>query len=115
MEDNKNYQVFVSTPAAEQIKNQLSQRGTPDSYLRLGVKCGGCSGFKYIFQFEDSAPKAKDLVFDIEGVKIIIDNKSILYLNGITLDFEKSLIHKGFKFNNPLEKSSCGCGKSFSV
>jgi iron-sulfur cluster assembly protein len=115
MEAEKNYQVFVSALAAEQIKSQLAKRGTPEAYLRLGIKGGGCSGFSYVLQFEDSPPRTKDIVFDIEGVRVIVDGKSILYLNGCTLDWEKTLMHQGFKFCNPNEKSSCGCGHSFTV
>ena len=115
MEAEKNFQIFVSVLAAEQVKNQLTKRGTPQSYLRLGIKGGGCSGFSYVLQFEDTAPRDKDLVFDLEGVHVIVDKKSILYLNGCTLDWEKTLMSQGFKFINPNEKSSCGCGHSFTV
>lgn len=113
--EEKNFQIFVSVLAAEQVKSQLAKRETPNSYLRLGVKGGGCSGFSYVLQFEDELPRDKDLVFDLEGVHVIVDKKSILYLNGCTLDWEKTLIRQGFKFINPNEKSSCGCGESFSV
>ena len=115
METDKSYQVFVSSRAAEKIKDQLTKRGTPEAYLRLGIKGGGCSGFSYVLQYEDSPPRAKDIVFDIEGVRILVDNKSILYLDGSTLVWEETLIHQGFTFNNPNEKSTCGCGHSFTV
>lgn len=109
------YNISISSKAAEQVKNQLIKRGTPESYLRLGVKGGGCSGFSYVIEFEDSPPREKDLLFEMEGVKILVDKKSILYLNGSVLNWEKTLMHQGFKFNNPNEKSSCGCGTSFSA
>lgn len=112
MED---YKIYVSPVAAEQIKKQLNKRNTPDGYLRWGIKGSGCSGFSYVLEFEDACPRKKDIVFDIEGVKIIIDIKSITYLNGCTLDWEKSLLKQGFKFINSNEKSKCGCGSSFSV
>lgn len=115
MEDEKIYQFSVSAQAADQIQIQLQKRGTPDSYLRLGIKGGGCSGFSYVIQFEDAAPRDKDLVFQEHGIKIVIDKKSIIYLNGSTLEWEKSLLQQGFKFLNPNEKSSCGCGHSFTV
>jgi iron-sulfur cluster assembly protein len=108
------FKINVSKPAIEQIKIQLSKRGAPNGYLRLGVKGGGCSGFAYHIQFEDSLPKEKDIVFNIDGVQIIADNKSIIYLSGCTLDWEATLFSKGFKFINPNEKSSCSCGRSFS-
>lgn len=110
-----NFQVFVSPIAVEQIKLQLIKRKTPDASIRLGVKGAGCSGFTYQIQFEDEVPREKDLLFNIDNVKIIVDKKSILYLNGSTLDWEKTLMKQGFKFVNPNEKSSCGCGESFSV
>lgn len=115
MEVDKTYQVGISTDAAEKVKEQLAKRGTPEAYLRLGVKGGGCSGFSYVLRFEDSAPKPKDIVFDIEGVHIVVDNKSILYLNGCILDWEKTLMNHGFQIVNPNEKSKCGCGQSFTI
>lgn len=114
MEETK-YHITISALAAEEIKSRLEKRGTPNSFVRLGVRGGGCSGFSYILQFEDSAPKTKDLVFEVEGISVIIDNKSIIYLNGCTLDWEKTLMNHGFKFVNPNEKSKCGCGHSFTV
>jgi len=115
MEAEKKNEVFVSAIAAEQIKKQLTKRGTPEAYLRLGIRGGGCSGFSYVLQFEDNPPKAKDILFEVEGVRVIVDSKSILYLNGTTLDWESTMMNRGFKFCNPNEKSSCGCGHSFTV
>lgn len=115
MEDKLVYQVYLSPAAAEQIKNQLSQRRTPEAYLRLGVKGGGCSGLSYILRYEDSAPTSKDITFEIHGVNVVIDRKSIIYLNQCTLDWEHTLMRQGFTFNNPQEASKCGCGTSFSV
>lgn len=112
MED---YKIYVSPVAAEQIKKQLNKRNTPNGYLRCGVKGSGCSGFSYVLEFDDIDPRTKDIVFNIEGVNIVIDNKSIIYLNGCTLDWEKNLLKQGFKFINSNEKSKCGCGESFSV
>ena len=111
----KNYQIFLTPVAAEKVKDQLTKRGTPEAYLRLGIRGGGCSGFSYVLQFEDGPPRAKDILFDVEDVHVIVDSKSILYLNGATLDWEKTLMNQGFKFRNPHEKSSCGCGHSFTV
>lgn len=113
--EEKNYQVIVSPAAAEQVKLQLQKRGTPDSCLRLGIKGGGCSGFSYVIQFEDDPPKDRDTVFEEHGVKIVVDKKSLVYLNGCTFDWEKTLLKQGFKFVNPNEKSTCGCGHSFTV
>lgn len=108
------YQVFVSPEAAKQAKKMLANRGTPTALIRLGVKGGGCSGFSYVIQFEN-LPESRDLHFEIDGVHILVDRKSILYLNGCTLDWEKSLMLQGFKILNPNEKSKCGCGHSFTV
>lgn len=115
MEAENTHQVFISTLAAEKVKEQLAKRGTPSAYLRLGVKGGGCSGFSYVLQFEDTTPRAKDIVFESEGLHVVVDAKSILYLSGCTLDWEKTLMNHGFKFINPNEKSKCGCGHSFTV
>lgn len=109
------YNISISPKAAEQVKIQLTKRGTPGAYLRLGVKGGGCSGFSYVIQMEDEPPKEKDLLFEMEGVKVLVDKKSIIYLNGTVLNWEKTLLQQGFKFSNPNEKSTCGCGTSFSV
>jgi iron-sulfur cluster assembly protein len=102
-------------PISEQVKKQLTKRGTPDAYLRLGIRGGACEGFSYAIQFEDADPKDRDLLFEIEGVHILVDKKSIIYLNGCTLDYESSLMKQGFKFINPNEKSKCSCGNSFSA
>lgn len=115
METEKTYYISISPVAAEQVKLQLEKRSTPASYLRLGIKGGGCSGFSYVLRFEDEPPRDRDVVFEQHGVKVIVDKKSLLYLNGATLDWEKTLMRQGFKFVNPNEKSSCGCGHSFTV
>jgi iron-sulfur cluster assembly protein len=115
MEPEKTYQISISLSAAEQIKSQLEKRGTPNSYLRLGIRGGGCSGFSYVIQFEDNEPRDRDVVFSEHGVRVIVDKKSLLYLNGSTLEWEKTLMAQGFKFVNPNEKSTCGCGHSFTV
>lgn len=108
------YKISISPEALKQIKIQISKRGIFPSNLRLGVKGSGCVGFMYHLQFEDSSPKEKDLIFVFDDIQVVVDSKSILYLNGTTLDWESTLMRQGFKFNNPLQKSSCGCGGSFS-
>lgn len=106
------YQVFISPLAIEQIKKQLVKRGTPNGYLRLGLATG-CSGFSYQLQFEEQV-KPRDHLFQIDDIKVIVDPKSIIYLNGCTLDYEKTLIKSGFKFiNDQNEQKKCGCGNSF--
>lgn len=115
METEKTNRISISFAAAEQVKLQLEKRATPESYIRLGIKGGGCSGFSYVLRFEDDSPKDRDVVFEQHGVKIVVDKKSLVYLNGATLDWEKTLLKQGFKFVNPNEKASCGCGHSFTV
>ena len=88
--------------------------GTSKAFIRLGVKGGGCSGYSYSIQYEDFT-ESRDLHFEIDRVHILVDRKSILYLNGCTLDWEQTLMNQGFKFVNPNEKSQCGCGHSFTV
>jgi iron-sulfur cluster assembly protein len=107
--------IDVSPKAVEAIRRQLQKRGTPDAALRLGIKGGGCSGFSYAIEFHDGPPRARDRVFTFDGVTVVVDPKSLLYLNGSMLDWEQTLMFQGFKFKNPQEKTSCGCGHSFTV
>jgi iron-sulfur cluster assembly protein len=109
-------QITVTPRAAQQIKAQLARRAqtTPQSGVRLGVKGGGCSGMSYVIEYCDQ-PRAKDKLFEVEGAKIYVDPKSLVYLNGTTFDFVDTFQQKGFKFVNPQVKSECGCGESFSM
>lgn len=110
----KELRVELSPKAVQKAREALAKRGTPDAMLRLGVKGGGCSGFSYVIEFADKA-RPRDLVFEFDGVKVVVDPKSIVFLAGCTLDYEVKLMQHGFKFVNPNEKSGCGCGESFSV
>lgn len=93
----------------------LATRNRGESGLRVGVKAGGCSGFEYTFGWE-AAPKAGDSVFDApDGGKVFVDPKSLRLLDGIQLDYDTSLLSKGFVITNPHATSTCGCGTSFSV
>ena len=105
----------ISDGAVAFAKEKLAKRGTPDAAIRLGIKGGGCSGFSYVIQFEDDPPRERDRVYDIEGVRFIVDKKRLIYLAGSLLDYERTLMFQGFKFRNPNEASSCGCGHSFTV
>jgi len=110
----------VSDKAVDAIRAALAKRGTPDAALRVGIKGGGCSGFSYVIEFADDPPRQGDLVlvFESEGkatVRVFCDKKSIIYLGGSILDYEKTLMYQGFKFKNPHEASKCGCGHSFTV
>ncbi len=107
--------LLITDKAAQFAREKLTKRGTPDAAIRLGIKGGGCSGFSYVIAFEDEAPRERDRVFEADGVRFIVDKKSLIYLAGSALDYEKTLMFQGFKFKNPNEASSCGCGHSFTV
>ena len=105
----------ISENAAKLIRKMTTRHGIPGGGLRIGIKAGGCSGLSYTFAWEP-APRDGDLVFDgPEGSKVFVDPKSHRFLDGTTLDYDTSLVSKGFMFNNPHAKSTCGCGTSFSV
>ena len=108
-------EITISDKAVVFAKKKLAQRGTPDAAVRLGVKGGGCSGFSYVIQYEDTPPKERDTVYEAGGVRFYVDKKSFVYLAGSVLDYEQTLMFQGFKFKNPQEASSCGCGHSFTV
>ena len=107
--------IAISDAAVEYAKKRLAQRGTPDAAIRLGVRGGGCSGFSYVIEFADDAPRDRDRVYEADGVRFYVDKKSLVYLAGSMLDYEKTVVFQGFKFKNPQEASRCGCGHSFTV
>lgn len=108
--------VILSETAAREIKSIVQQQelDADKVRLRVGVKGGGCSGFSYVLDLTESQ-KETDELFEQHGVKIIVDPKSLLYLNGVTVDFRDEIMGRGFVFNNPNATSSCGCGSSFSA
>ena len=105
--------ITLTNTAAERVKSFLTNRGKGEG-LRLGVKTTGCSGMAYVLEFVDTI-EDDDKVFESNGVKIVIDPKSLLYLDGTELDYGKEGLNEGFKFNNPNVKDTCGCGESFTV
>jgi iron-sulfur cluster assembly protein len=105
--------VTVTPKAVEKIREAF-RRENVHGGLRLGVLGGGCSGLSYQFKF-DPKPRATDKVLSFEDVQVFIDPKSMVYLDGMTLDWQDSLIHSGFVFDNPHAKKSCGCGTSFTA
>jgi iron-sulfur cluster assembly protein len=112
--------IDVSPKAVEAIRAALEKRLTPDAALRVGIKGGGCSGFSYVIEFSDDPPRSGDTVLEYteDGkpkVRVFCDKKSIVYLGGTILDYEKTLMFQGFEFKNPREASRCGCGHSFTV
>ncbi len=107
--------IQVSESAAKKIHALKAEEGADEAAaLRVFVKRGGCSGFSYKMEF-DKEVKAQDKVFESNGAKVIVDNQSLLYLLGMTLDYEGGLNGQGFVFSNPNAKKTCGCGSSFGV
>lgn len=106
-------QVHVTPKAVEKIREAFAREGVSGG-LRLGVLGGGCSGLSYQFKFAPE-PRPRDHVFQFEDVRVFVDPKSILFLDGMTLDWEDSLMQSGFVFQNPHATKSCGCGTSFSA
>jgi iron-sulfur cluster assembly protein len=105
--------ITLTTAAAERVNSFLANRGKGLG-VRLGVKTSGCSGMAYVMEFVDEA-NDDDVVYEDHGVKVIIDKKSLIYLEGTELDFGKEGLNEGFKFNNPNAKNECGCGESFTI
>lgn len=105
--------ISLTESAVNRVKTFLEKRGKGVG-VRLGVKTTGCSGMAYTIEFADEIDEA-DEVFEQDGVKVLINPKSLVYLDGTELDFAKEGLNEGFKFNNPNEKDRCGCGESFTV
>ncbi|AKU64043.1 iron-sulfur cluster assembly protein [Aggregatibacter aphrophilus] len=105
--------ITLTESAADRVKTFLEKRGKGIG-LRLGIKTSGCSGLSYMLEFVD-ALNEDDQVFEQHGVKVIVDTKSLVYLDGTQLDFVKEGLNEGFKFTNPNVKDECGCGESFNV
>jgi iron-sulfur cluster assembly protein len=106
--------VTISEAAAKEVKRLMNVQGMADGRLRLGVKGGGCSGLSYTINFDDKIG-LYDTVYDIDGIKAVVDAKSAIYLQGTRLDFQKDLTGGAFKFVNPNAQKTCGCGESFSA
>ena len=105
--------ITMTDAAAERVRDFLEKRGKGIG-LRLGVRTSGCSGMAYVLEFVDEMDDS-DVVFEDHGVKVIVDKKSLVYLDGTELDFAREGLNEGFKFNNPNVKDECGCGESFNV
>jgi iron-sulfur cluster assembly protein len=105
--------VTLSQRAAEHVSKFIAKRGKGIG-IRLGVKTSGCSGMAYKLEFADAA-EADDVIFESHGLKVLVDPKSLPYIDGTELDFAKEGLNEGFKFNNPNVKDQCGCGESFTV
>ncbi|WP_248885412.1 iron-sulfur cluster assembly protein IscA [Acidithiobacillus acidisediminis] len=103
----------MTAAAARQVRKSIEKRGKGQG-IRIGVKTSGCSGLSYVMEFVDE-PQAEDVICAQDDVKIFVDPKSMLYLDGTELDFTREGLNEGFRFNNPNVKDTCGCGESFTV
>lgn len=105
--------ISISQTAAQHVAEQLAERGHGIG-IRVGVKTTGCSGMAYVLEFVDKL-EVGDEIFEEQGVKIIVDPKSLVYIDGTEMDFVKHGVNEGFEFKNPNAKGECGCGESFSI
>ena len=105
--------IQLTPEAIREVRRMIEKENRAGQGLRIGVKGGGCSGLSYFLDFSEK--KEKDNEFDFEGVRVLVDPKSLLYLKGTTLDYVDTLQEKGFRFVNPNANKTCGCGESFSV
>jgi len=106
--------IQVTPKAVTKIREAFTKQGVNGGGLRLGVLGGGCSGLSYQFKYSPQA-RPTDKIFEFDDVKIFVDPKSYVFLDGMTLDYKESLMYSGFQFDNPHAKKSCGCGTSFSA
>lgn len=107
--------IAVTEQASAHIRKLMAKQGLAEGGLRVGIKGGGCSGLSYTFSWEKEARTGDEMFECPGGAKIFVDKKSLIYLNGTTLEYDPALMGKGLHFVNPNAKASCGCGSSFSV
>lgn len=107
--------INLTQAAAQEVKRLIDKEQKSNLGLRIGVKGGGCSGLSYVLALDEATPKQYDTLFEQAGIKVLIDAKSHLYLDGTTIDYKTSVMGGGFEFNNPNAKKSCGCGSSFTA
>ncbi|MEY2981899.1 MAG: HesB/IscA family protein [Planctomycetota bacterium] len=109
--------IHITERAAQEVVRVMAEHAMPETstWVRIGAKGGGCSGFSYVLDFDANGPTEFDLTFEEHGVKLVIDKKSEFFMGGTTLDFNDGLLDRGFVFRNPSATGSCGCGTSFSA
>jgi iron-sulfur cluster assembly protein len=109
--------VILSEKAVKEIKRLMADQDMkPDStYVRAGVRGGGCSGFQYSFNLDENVDENKDVIEEQDGLKIVVDKRSMMYIQGTMIDYHDQLEKRGFSFNNPNASGKCGCGSSFNV
>lgn len=105
--------INLTPSAAQHVANFINNRGKGEG-IRIGIKTSGCSGLAYVLEFVDEID-THDQVFESHGVKVFVDPKSLVYLDGLEMDYVKNGLNEGFEFNNPNKKGECGCGESFTV
>ena len=105
--------IHITESAAQHVANFIAGRGKGEG-IRLGIKTSGCSGLAYVLEFVDET-NSYDQVFEQHGVKVFVDPKSLVYLDGVEMDYVKNGLNEGFEFRNPNQKGECGCGESFTV
>lgn len=101
--------------AAEVKRTKEANQFGDDTFLRIGITAGGCSGFSYALHFDKSFDETKDTKYELHGLQVVVDKKSALYLDGVTLDYYEGLERRGFSFDNPNAVKTCGCGSSFQA
>jgi len=112
----KSFKVKITELASLKLENLIRSDQYSGYYLRIGVKSSGCEGYLYVIKWDNSPMQDRDIIFEpVPKIKFVIDKKSLLILEGSTLDYKNTLTNRGFVFINPNEKSKCGCGKSFSI
>ncbi len=110
--------ITLTPKAAREVQRILSENTKPDAgklHLRMRIVGGGCSGYQHKLDLDANINQKIDEVFELEGVPVVIDKRSMMYLEGVTLDFHDTLEKRGFSFDNPNAKGTCGCGSSFSM
>ena len=108
--------VQITERAAKEILRVIEEQKMPkETWVRIGAKGGGCSGFSYVLDFDPNGPTEFDLSFEMNGVKLVVDKKSEFFMGGTVLDFNDGLLNRGFVFQNPTATGTCGCGTSFSA
>jgi len=108
--------VVLTERAAKEITRVIAENKLPEgTWVRVGAKGGGCSGFTYVLDFDQAGPTEFDLTYEQHGIKVVVDKKSEFFMGGTMLDFNDGLLDRGFVFKNPLATGSCGCGTSFSA
>ncbi len=115
MDETHSFPLEFTQEAREALERKLHGRGTPNAYVRFGVKGGGCTGFRYFIEFDDEPTLEKSISRSVGMAKVIVDVKSATLLSGTIVTYTKSFMYEGFGFENPNEASRCSCGKSFTV